>query len=260
MCRLFGQHAPPDLDRCEPLCSDHNALRFQSHRHPHGWGIGWYQGRRVVLRRGLLPAHADQAFLEAARAARSRIIVAHVRDASIGPVRPENTHPFVHGRWLFAHNGTVSRYRRSAPLRAAIEAEIDPSLRAWLRGDTDSERCFLLFLTRLSARTRLDRAGLPEVRRALAETTELVARLADGRATGPSSLNFLVSNGTVLAACRRGRDLQVASRLGPERAFVVASEPIGRAAWLAVPEGGFVGTEDGARVVRGQLVPAPRHP
>jgi len=256
MCRLFGQHAPPGLDRCEPLCSAHNALRFQSHRHPHGWGIGWYVGRRVVVRHGLLPAHADRAFEEAAAEARSRIVVAHVRDASIGPVARENTHPFVHGCWLFAHNGTVSRFRRSARLRAALEAEIDPALRACLRGQTDSERCFLIFLSRLSARTRLDRASLAQVRAALAATTATVARLADPRAPCPSSLNFLVSDGRLLAACRRGRDLQVTTRLGPERAFVVASEPIGRADWRAVPEGGFVGTDDGARVVRGPLLPA----
>lgn len=254
MCRLFGQHAPPDLDRCEALCRDHNALRFQSHQHPHGWGIAWYRGARVVVRRGLLPAHADEAFVEAARSARSRIVVAHVRDASVGPVAEVNTHPFVHGRWLFAHNGTVARFRRSARVRAAVEAEIDRPLRAALRGETDSERCFLLFLSRLSARCRLDRAGLDDVRAALAAATATLARLADPGADRPSSLNFLVSDGRLLAACRRGRDLHLAAALGPEHAFVVASEPIGRVAWRAVPEGTFVGTEDGARVVRGRLL------
>lgn len=254
MCRLFGQHAPPGLDRCEALCRDHNALRFQSHAHPHGWGIGWYRGGQVVIRRGLLPAHADEAFVEAAQAARSRIVVAHVRDASVGPIAEENTHPFVHGRWLFAHNGTVARYRRSARVRAAIEAEIDRPLRAALRGETDSERCFLLFLTRLAARCRLDRASLADVRKALAATTATLARLADPGAERPSSLNFLVSDGRLLAACRRGRDLHLATGLGPEHAFVVASEPIGKVAWKVVPEGGFVGTEDGAKVVRGKLL------
>lgn len=254
MCRLFGQHAPPDLDRCQALCSDHNALRFQSHQHPHGWGIGWYQGHRVVVRRGLLPAHADEGFVRAARAARSRIVVAHVRDASVGPVSEENTHPFVHGRWIFAHNGTVARFRRSARVRAALEAEIDRPLRGALRGDTDSERCFLLFLSRLAAGGRLDRAGLDDVRAALADATRTIARIADAGAERPSSLNFLVSDGRVLAACRRGRDLHLATGLGPEHAFVVASEPIGRVAWRRVPEGWFVGTDDGARVVRGRLL------
>ncbi|HYG67357.1 MAG TPA: class II glutamine amidotransferase, partial [Anaeromyxobacteraceae bacterium] len=118
MCRLFGQHAPPDVDRTPALLSSENALRFQSHKHPHGWGIGWYgDDGRVKLRRGILPAHADAAFLRAARAARSQVVVAHVRDASVGPVTTVNTHPFRCGRWLFAHNGTVARYRKSRTVR-----------------------------------------------------------------------------------------------------------------------------------------------
>jgi glutamine amidotransferase len=253
MCRLFGQHAHPDHDRSLALCSAENALRFQSHAHPHGWGIAWYDRGRVRVRRGLLPAHADASFVRAARAARSRIVVAHVRDASIGRITSENTHPFVHGRWLFAHNGTVARYKRLHGVRAAIEAEIAPELRATIAGETDSERCFGIFLTRLPARARAGGATLAEVRRALAETTAVVAGIADAPGVAPSSLNFLVTDGRLLAACRRGRTLHLATDAGPRHAFVVASERIGDAAWEEVPEGGFVGTRDGARVVRAPL-------
>ncbi len=253
MCRLFGQHAHPGFDLCEPLCSAENALRFQSHQHPHGWGIGWYQGGVPERRVGLLPAHRDDAFVEAARAARSQVVLAHVRDASIGPVVEENTHPFVHGRWLFAHNGTIARYKRSRRVREAILAEVDPDLRALIRGDTDSERCFYLYLSRLRARAPLDGADLGHVRRALAETTDVLVRIADPRAAKPSSVNLLVSDGRLLAACRRGRTLHVAADAGPRHAVVVASERIGRAAWLEVPEGGFVGTEDGVTAVRRPL-------
>ncbi len=241
MCRLFGQHARPDLDRSEALCSAHNALRFQSHQHPHGWGIAWYRGHEVEVRRGLLPAHADEAFVAAAREARSAVVLAHVRDASVGPVAEPNTHPFVHGRWVFAHNGTVARFRRVERVRAALEAEIDPGFRRLLRGDTDSERCFYLVLTRLAARSRLDRATLTEVQEAVVEVTRTVQRLADVPHLKPSALNFLLSDGRLLAASRLGRDLHVATSAGPEGAFVIASEPIGPAAWTAVPEGSFLG-------------------
>jgi len=245
MCRLFGQHAPPGHDHREPLCSAPNALRFQSHRHPHGWGIAWYQSGGVRVERGLLPAHADQAFVEAARAARSAVVVAHVRDASIGPVTEVNTHPFVHGRWIFAHNGTVSRFREVARVRGEIEAEIDPSLRRALRGQTDSERCFLIFLTRLRGRGSAAAATLGQVKAALRATSETVRRIADRHSARPSSLNFLVTDGRVLAASRHGRDLHVAASAGADRAWVVASEPIGAADWRPVPEGAVVGY-DGA--------------
>jgi len=254
MCRLFGQHAHPGFDPCEPLCTAERSLRFQSHVHPHGWGIGWWRDGAPHVEKGLLPAHSDDGFVAAARGARSTVVIAHVRDASIGPIAPENTHPFAHGRWLFAHNGTISRFKRSGRVRAAILAEIDPDLRPLVRGETDSERCFYLFLSRLRARSPLDGASLAQVRRALAETSAAVAALADGGAAKPSSMNFLVSDGRVLACCRRGRSLHLSVDAGPRHAFVVASEAIGRGAWEEVPEGGFAGTEDGVRAERGPLL------
>jgi predicted glutamine amidotransferase len=253
MCRLFGQHAHPDFDRCEPLCTARNALRFQSHAHPHGWGIGWYERGRPHVRRGLLPAHADGGFVRAAREARSRIVIAHVRDASVGPVTRENTHPFVHGPWLFAHNGTLARFKKVRRVRDALEDAIAPPLREALRGDTDSERLFHLFLTCLPARIRGGGATLGEVHRALAEATEIASRIADAPGATPSSLNFVVSDGRILAACRRGRPLHAATGAGARQAFVVASERIGEGAWEEIPEGGFVGTDDGARLVRAPL-------
>jgi len=255
MCRLFGQHAHPGIDPSAPLCSAENALRFQSHKHPHGWGIGWYEQGLPVLRRGVLPAHADEAFVHAAAAARSAVVLAHVRDASIGPVSKENTHPFQHGRWLFAHNGTVAHYKSSPKVREAILREINPDLREALRGETDSERCFLVFLTRLRARGSLDGAALEHVRRALAETTAAVTELADARAAKPSTLNFLVSDGRLLAATRHGKTLHLATDAGPRHVLALASERIGAGAWEDVPEDGFVGTEDGLRAVRGALRP-----
>lgn len=252
MCRLFGQHAHPGFDVAAPLCTAPNALRIQSHRHPHGWGIGWYADGRPELRRGILPAHEDAAFVRAAAEARSPVVVAHVREKSVGDVAPDNTHPFVHGRWLFAHNGTVARFATEASVREAVEAEIDADLRALILGTTDSERVFYLFLSALRARASLDRASLADVQAAFRETTEAVVGHADHPGVAkPTSLNLLVSDGRLLAACRRGRTLHLAAEAGPAHAFVLASEAIGEAArWEVVPEGGFVGTEDGARVHR----------
>jgi glutamine amidotransferase len=206
------------------------------------------------VRRGILPAHSDDAFAAAGKEIRAPVVVAHVREASVGPVLPENTHPFVYDRWLFAHNGTVARFRDVPEVRSAIEAEIDPDLRLRMKGDTDSERCFHLFLSRLRAGPGLERPGLEAVRRALADTVATVLRIADAVAVAkPSSLTFLVSDGRLLAACRHGRTLQRSADAGAGHAFVVASERIGQSRWSEVPEGGFVGTEDGVSRVNGAL-------
>ena len=121
MCRLFGQVTDAHRDAQEPLCSAENALRVQSHRHPHGWGVAWYPDRSGApeVRRGVMAAHADVDFCDAARRARSRVVLAHVRDASIGAVALRNTHPFVEGRWVLAHNGTVARFARVRSVRAS---------------------------------------------------------------------------------------------------------------------------------------------
>jgi glutamine amidotransferase len=258
MCRLYAQRADVASSPEGPLCSSPNALRFQSHKHPHGWGVAWFQGATPVLRRGVLPAHQDDAFRDAAACAHSQVVVAHVRDASVGGISADNTHPFVHGRWVFAHNGTVARFKASERVRARVEAEIDPDLRALLRGETDSERCFHVFLTRLRAQLKAgDDADLPAVRAALAETTTAVQGAADD-GSHPSSLNFVVSDGRLVAACRRGRDLVFHLRSEPSRLFVVASEIVGDAGWEVVPEGGFVGVDDDFHVVTRPLQPAQR--
>jgi predicted glutamine amidotransferase len=254
MCRLFAQHASRDHDLREPLCSATNALRMQSHKHPHGWGVGWYDAAGVQIRRGVMPAHADEAFVEAAREARSEIVVAHVRDASVGSVAEANTHPFVHGSWIFAHNGTVGRFKKVAHVRAALEAEIDPALRAAIRGDTDSERIFFLFLTRLGARLRPgDAPDLEAVRAAFAATIDTTTAIADPHAEKPSSLNLVVTNGDVLASCRHGRTLHAAPHIGTSGVFAVASEAIGAGPWTEVPEDGFVGIDARHRVVASTL-------
>jgi predicted glutamine amidotransferase len=253
MCRLFGQFTDSHRDASEPLCGAENALRTQSHRHPHGWGVAWYPARTGVpeIRRGVMAAHADSDFAAAARLARSRVVLAHVRDASVGGVALENTHPFVEGPWIFAHNGTVARFARVRAVREALGREIAAERRWRVRGDTDSERLFQLFLTRVAARTAGHRAGLEEVRRAMADVVRRVCRIAD-RGELRSTMNFLVSDGRLLAACRHGKPLHVAMHAAGD-VFAVASEPIGRGGWEEVPEDGFVGIDGSLRILRGPL-------
>src|ERR1700704_1190016 len=138
MCRLFGcRSAAPGVVAHE-LVHGANALRVQSREHPDGWGLGWYVGRVPQVVRSLSAAHGDDDFEEVGSFVTASTIVAHIRKASVGAVSLENTHPFEWGPWLFAHNGTISEWEKCA---AAIEAEIDPGLRAKMEGETDSERC-----------------------------------------------------------------------------------------------------------------------
>ena len=79
----------------ELLRSDNSVLR-QSEEHDSGWGSVYYteEGARGAS----LPeaAHADESFDEVT-SGRARLIMVHVRRATIGGLKLENTHPFTRG-------------------------------------------------------------------------------------------------------------------------------------------------------------------
>jgi hypothetical protein len=107
--------------------------------HDSGWGLGHYEGGRPHVVRSALPAGGDPRFAERAAAVASDTLLAHVRKASAGSVAERNWHPFAHGRWLFAHNGTLTGFADDpGRLRALLPAP----LRAAVREETDSEHAF----------------------------------------------------------------------------------------------------------------------
>ena len=250
MCRLFGCRSRALGAVSHELFHGANALRVQSREHPDGWGLGFHDERgepHVV--RSLTPAHGDAEFERVSQYVNARSIVAHVRKASIGRVAIENTHPFQRGPWLFAHNGTLPQWEA---IRPSLEAQIDPALRAEIRGQTDSERCFLLFLTLLRGRRDLF-AAEDALRVAVRRVRAAAAAAAD-----PASTTFLVTDGKLMLACRVGRTLFISSP-APDRAgrceyVAVASEdpgeppPGGKRAWRLLPENALVAVDEDVRL------------
>src|SRR5205823_11626298 len=78
-------------------------------------------------------------------------------------------------------------------VRGPLEALIDPSLREALHGETDSERCFLLFLSQLRRRCSPDEADAESAAVALAETAAAVRQIA-----AEASTTFLATDGRVM--------------------------------------------------------------
>lgn len=261
MCRLFGSRSRDPGAVTHELFHGANALRVQSREHPDGWGVGWYENDVPRVVRSLTPAHGDADFERLSHFVTAQTVLAHVRKASVGRVATENTHPFQRGPWLFAHNGTVPEWDR---VRGPLEDLIDPSLRSQLRGETDSERCFFLFLSRLRRHCPPERADLGSAAAALAETVALVGEVAD-RGEHKASTTFLVTDGRLLLACRRGRTLFISSPApdadGRVGYVAVASEdpgeppPGGRRAWRLLPEEALVGVDAELRLKVSSLLP-----
>src|SRR5205814_46836 len=163
MCRLFGFRSNQPARVHRSLVAEKNSLLQQSREHKDGWGIAYYGDRPAPeVAHGLGAAHADPEFERVSGLVSSHAVLAHVRLKSVGEVAVRNAHPFLHGRWAFAHNGTVRDFEQH---RAELERLIAPELLPELKGETDSERCFLIFLTELEGR-----AGTDEVAGALVRT------------------------------------------------------------------------------------------
>lgn len=257
MCRLFGSRSVHPRPVRDALVEADNALVEQSVRHPDGWGLAHYgDGGPKLIRRGRA-AYDDPEFVGLSAEIASQTVVAHIRKATAGEVCARNAHPFRHGPWVFAHNGEIPGFER---FRRALLARLPRPYLRFVQGDTDSEVCFYLFLAELARGGPLERgviaeevlSGLRAVERHIEEVT---SEQVDTRAL---LLNFLVTNGEVMVATRRGKDLfwrtEGRDRL---RRFFVSSEPIGQLSepglnalgeWFEVAPGGAVGVDRGLRL------------
>ncbi|HEX9816909.1 MAG TPA: class II glutamine amidotransferase, partial [Candidatus Thermoplasmatota archaeon] len=140
MCRMLAARAPTGTDLTEVL------LRFrkqgaasatgpESERHHRdGWGIvAFGRGRERLFVRRPTDASTDDAYEAAVRTIAGftePLVIVHFRNASVGNLRRENSHPFGYDGWWFAHNGTIKDMEKLELRGATYE------------GDTDSERYF----------------------------------------------------------------------------------------------------------------------
>src|SRR6185312_6094087 len=86
---------------------------------------------------------------------RADVVLGHVRSATVGTLRTENTHPFRYRQWLFAQTGTLSQFDS---IRDRLMASVPEFLRGGIRGETDAEILFHVFLSFLHDRGRLTEA------------------------------------------------------------------------------------------------------
>ncbi len=271
MCRLYGLRATqPTRLECS-LVQAQNALMSQSIRdrggltHGHGWGVAEYPDGVPFVQKQAWAAYHGEHFKKTAARMYSRAAIAHVRRATVGRPGLENTHPFVHGVWLFAHNGTVPNFEQ---VRQRLLPELDELHRNEIRGTTDSEPVFRYLLTLWE---RHPHRPLIETLRLGIE--EIVAWAAAADPEAGVSLNFLWTNGDTLVGSKLNRTLWYLERDGfsncevcgkphvhhdpkrPYRAVEVASEPITEENWLRIPNGTVFAVDPDMRLRIEQMGP-----
>ena len=111
-----------------------------------GFGVAWYDhdihpepGLFVSVR----PAWNDQNLNYLAQKIKSNCFFAHVRAANVGWVSEVNCHPFHYKNLAFMHNGQIGGFGK---LKRHIRNELDDEMYNWIKGQTDSEHLFALFL------------------------------------------------------------------------------------------------------------------
>lgn len=155
MCRITAVLSTVPRSSQELLCENPRSLlaqagavegRFQDD----GWGIGFFRGEAAVIK-SPRPARLEaEKFRAAAAAARSRVVVAHLRDASNPAKLPKarligraNTQPFSAGGFVFAHNGTLFIKDEIRSLLGKYAAKV--------KGSNDSEVLFWQVMKMLDA-------------------------------------------------------------------------------------------------------------
>lgn len=140
MCELLAMSANTPTD----LCFSFTGLARRGGGvgpHADGWGVAFYEGRGVRVFHEPMPSASSRiAELVQTHPIKSETAVCHIRQANVGQVSLENTHPFIRelwGRyWTFAHNGQLDGF-------ASREGVYQPV------GETDSERVFCDLLNRI---------------------------------------------------------------------------------------------------------------
>ena len=212
MCRLFGFRSVIKSRIHSSLVSADNALVHQSERHPDGWGVAYYKQGVPHLVKTADTAVADSIFKRVSGVVSSQTVLAHLRKATCGELSMINSHPFQHGRWTFAHNGGIPQFE---DYRDELTSMIDPDLRGFVLGDTDSEVIFYYLLSNMRKRLEFDQPN-PSTQAtvdAIHETVDTIRAMTGIDCYQPPYddidlyLSFVLTDGDTMIAHHGGKPL-----------------------------------------------------
>jgi len=190
MCRLIAiigksENTALLLEQFQ-LLAHNGQVPGASSGHKDGWGIvGYQKGKMTIYERDSKDAFKNEKYSRAVKKvlkARADIIIGHLRKASVGKNRLENTHPFIFKNVSFAQNGTVFQSEKIS-LQSKFAKQI--------RGTSDSERLFYFILQ------DADKCKSNDIRQSIMSSVKNIRQQLDYTA-----MNILISDGTRLWALR----------------------------------------------------------
>ncbi len=172
-----------------------------------GFGLGWYDhtiDEFPAVFKSLQPAWSNLNLVSLSAKIKSSNFFAHVRAASEGCITDVNCHPFQFEKYLFMHNGTVYGFKL---IRRCLSDALDDDIYNWLKGQTDSEHVFALFIQTMRDH-QLNSAKLDDFINGLKLTIDrLSSMLAIKKADPLMFLNLAITDGIRTIACRYISDI-----------------------------------------------------
>jgi glutamine amidotransferase len=168
MCRWFLFYSHNKIIMKDLLCKPNNSLIKQSYKKPYspllnvpnnrdheinvdGFGIGWYFDNNIEPCKylGLKPPWNDINLINISKFIKTHLLFGHIR--AIKPfsnsiVHEYNCHPFSYKNFLFMHNGDISNF---SSFKKSVVTYLNDDVYSKIRGNTDSEFCFAIFLNML---------------------------------------------------------------------------------------------------------------
>lgn len=211
MARLIAYVANRTDRLLEALREEHAAVGDAPSSEADAWGIGFSQSGEVLHKKRPHRGSDAVSWQDIVGNVRTDCALIHLRKASVGDYRAENTHPFRMRQWFFAHLGTVHGFEA---LRAPLLEGLPDFLRRNVRGTTDSELIFHTFLSFLHDRGVLDAPDVDTkiLSSALRSSIALIDRLASEIGAPEAELDLVVSNGRTTAVAARGTPMHYVSR------------------------------------------------
>jgi len=186
-----------------------------------GFGLASYDSHHRLfasLFKSVTPAWSNQNLAELCEVQYTDLLFAHIRAASPKMLVSEsNCHPFRRGQFVFMHNGGISGFGR---IRRRMLSTFNDAVFRSIRGSTDSEHAFALFLTQFHQEDVMGPEAAPdmmpagELKRLSPEQFARGLRLTIVRIMefqknagmtydeAASSLNFAVSDGQCICVSR----------------------------------------------------------
>jgi hypothetical protein len=224
MARLFGLLGNRADLTGRVLAFEREALRVRSGGGGAvGWGLGFYQGGEVLIRRRPIDERDDIDVAQLGADVRADVVLGHVRQPTIGTLRTENTHPFRYRQWLYAQTGTVSCFDQT---RERLLGSVPEFLRAGIRGDSDAEILFHVFLSFLHDAGKINDLVVETnvIHEAIRGSLRLVDSISAEVGGGPAEVNLLVSNGDVVVAGHRRAKMALRTFSGRDDAEAIIGD------------------------------------